>query len=189
MQLELELFRFINSLSGHNAIVDRFMIAMSHTQTWVIVITVCLFMSLRIRSSQFLSLIFASLLAMSISDFVSFEIIKPLVGRERPCWFVEGTKTILGRCGGSYGFTSNHAANAFAVWAVFARYLKPLKWQSQVILSLATIVAISRVYLGVHFVGDIVGGAILGISLSMAACALGLKSMTDKWAKTILNWY
>jgi len=69
--------------------------------------------------------------------------------------------------GGQYGFVSAHAANTFA-FATFSLLLFKNLQYSIFIIPWAMLIAYSRVYLGVHYPGDILGGSILGIIIGIA---------------------
>jgi undecaprenyl-diphosphatase len=64
--------------------------------------------------------------------------------------------------GGTYGFVSSHASNCFAVFAFVSMFFAR-RWLTIGILIWAILVAYSRIYLGVHYPGDILGGAVIGI--------------------------
>ena len=109
--------------------------------------------------------IFIGLLFL-IGDQVSVKLFKDVFERLRPCHnpqIADLVHTLYGHCGGQFGFVSSHATNGFAL-AVFSglilksryRYILPL------MLFWAALVSYSRVYVGVHYPGDILGGAILG---------------------------
>ncbi len=63
-------------------------------------------------------------------------------------------------CNGTYSFPSNHALNNFAAATFFYKLYPNLKW---VLFITAFLIALSRVYLGLHYPSDILGGAIIGI--------------------------
>ncbi len=72
--------------------------------------------------------------------------------------------------GGRFGFVSSHATNFFGMGMFFYLILRPVKkriWW--IIFGWAILVSYSRIYLGVHYVGDILGGTILGIVLGTLA--------------------
>ncbi len=177
MELEIYLFRFINDLSHQLIMLDQLMKNLSLPHVWVFVAMVLFVFGLRTKDGRLLGALLSALIALAITDLISFEVIKPLIARERPCWLLANVKLFDGRCGGSYGFTSNHAANAFAVWTIIGKTYGWRSVQAQVVLILATAICISRVYLGVHFVGDVVGGAILGFSVASSLWALGLSKI------------
>ena len=68
-------------------------------------------------------------------------------------------------CGGRYGFISNHASNTFA-FASFISFLFGNRKFGNFIFIWAMIVSYSRIYLGVHFPGDVLAGAMFGIFLA-----------------------
>lgn len=187
MAVEERLFRFLNGLSGQIPWLDQFMITISESYTWIVVGVIVFLIAFRSKNTRWMQTIIGALLALAVADLLSFEVIKPVVARERPCWMLSHVNMVLGKCGGSYGFTSNHAANAFAVWVVLAKNFGLKSPSSMLALTLATTVCISRVYLGLHFVGDVVGGAVLGACTAAALIALGLNSITKRVTKKIID--
>lgn len=104
-------------------------------------------------------------LLITISDQVSVHLFKNVFQRLRPCHepALEGMVYTLGRCGGKFGFISSHASNSFAI-AVFMALLlwKTLRVMAIIMLVWAAMVSYSRVYLGVHYPGDILVGGMVG---------------------------
>ena len=104
-------------------------------------------------------------LAFIVADQVSSSLIKHLVERLRPTRepSLDGMiHTVNNYRGGMYGFVSSHAANSFAAVTLVALIMR----QRLVTFSLivwALMQCYSRVYLGVHYPGDILGGIIVGI--------------------------
>ncbi len=150
---------------------------------------VVLVVALRTKNERMLRVFLASLIALGVTDLISFEIVKPIFARERPCWLLPDVLLFSGRCGGSYGFTSNHAANAFAVWTIVARSFGIRSIPAQLVLTLATAVSLSRVYLGVHFVADIIGGAVLGVAVASSLWVLGLNKVTGRIGSAIGGYF
>jgi membrane-associated phospholipid phosphatase len=106
-------------------------------------------------------------LAVGASDQVS-GLVKGAVGRERPCRALAGLVQPAG-CGQGRSFPSTHAVNAFTL-AVAAAPPVRLGWA--VLLPIAALVSASRVLLGVHYPSDVLGGAVIGALLGLAAIAL-----------------
>ena len=103
------------------------------------------------------------LIAAAASDAICFQIIKPWVGRIRPSHeFYEYINLLVSK-GGIYSFPSNHAANSF----VFATVLSYFYDKNRISLYiLASTIAFSRVYVGVHYPLDIIFGSIIGYIIS-----------------------
>ena len=109
------------------------------------------------------------LIAASFSDAICFQIIKPWVGRIRPSHeFYEYINLLVSK-GGKYSFPSNHAANSF-VFATVLSYFYDRKRISLYIL--ASTIAFSRVYVGVHYPLDIIFGSIIGYIISWIILSL-----------------
>ena len=104
-----------------------------------------------------------------ISDNISSAFIKEWVGRPRPCHEIDGVSVVqsihmLVDCGPGKSFPSSHAVNNFAIGTVFAFYYPRLKW---VFFGCATLIALSRIAVGVHYPSDIAGGAIIGSLIAL----------------------
>ena len=104
-------------------------------------------------------------LAITLADQLSSGLIKHLVERLRPTHdssLGDVVHVINGYRGGMYGFVSSHAANSFAVAMLISLVMR----HRLVTISLfvwATLQCYSRIYLGVHYPGDILGGIVVGI--------------------------
>ncbi|MBN1447185.1 MAG: phosphatase PAP2 family protein [Bacteroidetes bacterium] len=105
---------------------------------------------------------------ITLADQISSFVIKPWVGRVRPCHVLENVRLLVG-CGSGKSFTSSHATNNFAM-AVLISHFYPVArpW----LLLWASLVAFSRVYIGVHYPSDILGGAVLGTLIALAVIQL-----------------
>jgi len=106
------------------------------------------------------------MLLILIADQSSVQLFKNVFKRLRPCHnplISDLVHTLHGKCGGQFGFVSSHATNCFSL-AVFTGLLLRSRYKYMLYLMLfwAALVSYSRVYVGVHYPGDILGGAILG---------------------------
>lgn len=128
------------------------------------------------RNSFYLFILFL-LLAVIASDVTSSYVLKNLVQRMRPCRLAE-LKPLINdfgqKCGGRFGFVSSHAANSFAILIFSFTVLKLKVLSFHLIWLLPLLVSYSRIYLGVHYPGDIAGGMLVGLGWGyfLARCFL-----------------
>lgn len=150
---------------------DEFFWLVSAKLIWIPFYLFLLFLFIRKSNwKQSVAFLLLAILAVGLSDFTSSQILKDAIMRYRPSHHALLTDKLHfytfedGEVykGGQYGFVSSHAANFFAV-CTFA-YLTLRAWYSKIIwvFAVAFLVAFSRLYLGVHYVSDLVGGALLG---------------------------
>ena len=108
-------------------------------------------------------------------------LIKNYVCRPRPChepYMLERGLRLLEDAGGMYGFFSSHAANAFGfavctAQAVGASVKRPQKWLPLVIYIWAALVTVSRIFVGKHYLGDVLVGTLVGLVLGFVFASLG----------------
>ena len=109
------------------------------------------------------------IVSCGLADYSSASILKPFFERLRPSHeMLDGIRILMGK-GGKYGFVSSHAANIFAA-AVVLSYFYPRS--KKLFFTIASMVAFSRVYIGVHYPGDIIFGGLLGYGLAWAVLSL-----------------
>lgn len=99
------------------------------------------------------------LLLVLISDQLSSNFIKDFVRRTRPCHVLQGVHLLVG-CNDSFSFPSSHAVNNFAGAFFFSHFYPKLKYG---LYTGAFLMAISRIFCGVHYFSDILGGAVIGL--------------------------
>lgn len=160
-RIDQQLFFFLNS---HNSpFWDDFMYFMSMKLVWVpLYIAILIYLGIKYKRRFLVVLVFI-ILAVALTDQISL-LIKNVVDRLRPCHdpSLDGlVHMVNGECGGMYGFVSSHASNSFNV-AVLSLLLIKKRWYTFAILAWAAIISYSRIYLGVHYPGDVMSGAVLG---------------------------
>jgi len=168
LQFDTEVFLFLNGL--HNSTFDFLMYWISTTVVWIPLWLLFVYLLVIEYKKQAIWLILALLVAVSLADSISVNLFKNIFERLRPCHNEEISQLVhivKDHCGGKYGFVSSHASNAFAI-AVFIGQALKHKFKYILLLSLlwAILVSYSRIYLGVHFPADIIGGAMLGSLIS-----------------------
>lgn len=102
----------------------------------------------------------SSLTAMVLGLVVTNLTIKPLVARPRPWVVMEGFTTVV-TSGDMNSFPSGHTTAAFAFAAALCAVL-PQKWAKAAALIAAALMGLSRLYVGVHYPSDVIGGAVIG---------------------------
>ena len=136
----------------------------------------------------------AVLSVVAIDQFAN--LVKFAVHRYRPCWdsymMENGLKVLEGK-GGKFGFFSAHAATTAGI-ATSVMYFVRRHWGVQgrryrllavLFIIWVTGVSISRVYVGKHFVGDIITGAVVGMVLARAISWLVRWVYTKFFAKFV----
>lgn len=169
----------------HTAWADALMTAASETWTWLPLYLLLGWQLWKRRSAALLWYMLAIALVVLLADQFTSSFMKPFFERLRPCHETALKPYLLlpDGCGGRFGFVSSHAANTFGVATFFV-----LLWQKQsrwvhALWGWASLVAFSRVYLGKHYLSDIMVGALVG---ALAACAVfyGLSVFLKKRHKT-----
>lgn len=164
--LDTELFLFLNS-QGVSA-WDNFWLFVTTPKTWIalyIIFVLCIYLKERnLLKTIFIVLLLATL--VGINDGLS-NIAKHFFERPRPCRSPEVLASSLFRmvapyCG-HFGYYSAHAANHFAMALFLGIYFKPIfRGGTPLLLLWATVIAYSRIYIGVHYPLDILTGALVG---------------------------
>ncbi|MEQ8714292.1 MAG: phosphatase PAP2 family protein [Cyclobacteriaceae bacterium] len=177
-QIDHELFVLLNSL--HHPILDRVMVFFSAKLVWAPLYLFLIYWLFRTFKKKGIIYLVAALLAVAATDQLTSSLMKPGFERLRPCHDPSLTDSIriVDGCGGKYGFASGHAANTFMLAIFFVTLFRGNRHFFWLVLW-AGIVAYSRIYLGVHFPGDVLVGAMLGsligLGFAKTAALIGAK--------------
>jgi undecaprenyl-diphosphatase len=179
-QIDQELFIILNGL--YHPVLDKVMVFFSAKLVWAPLYIFLIYWLFRTFKKKGIIYLIAVLLAVAATDQLTSSLMKPGFERLRPCHDPSLSETIriVDGCGGKFGFASGHAANTFMLALFFItlfrgnnNFLWMIFW--------ASVVAYSRIYLGVHYPGDVIVGALLGslIGLSFAKAAQHIAARGD----------
>jgi len=164
INIDTRLFLFFN-VTLANPVTDLIMPVI--TSDWLLrilyattVVLLMIFGNARLRW-----VVLFSVIVLVLTDQLSAGLLKPLIGRLRPCQVLEHIHLLV-NCGGGKSMPSSHAANSFGQAVLFGLLYRKVRWP---LLIFALLVALSRVSVGVHYPFDILVGAILGAGVGLAA--------------------
>jgi undecaprenyl-diphosphatase len=161
--IDTQIFLWLNSF--HSPLGDKIMWFISGKTEWIpLYFFLIVFLIYRFRKQSMLILAFA-ILAVILADQLAVHAFKEVFERLRPSHepdIQQQVHIINNYRGGLYGFVSNHAANTFAL-VTFLGFILRGKYIVYFLFFWASLVSYSRIYLGVHYPGDILCGAMLGI--------------------------
>lgn len=166
--LDASLFHALNrGFSG--PAVDQFMLLVSDRITWFVAAALLIVTSLVLKNKRLLAFCAALGITLGLVDLFTYQVLKPTFARPRPCYqFEADVRLVQERCGSDYGFPSNHAANSMATAVTIALTFRRRSLAITAV-ALAMLVGLSRIYLGVHFPGDVLAGFAVGGLLAWLA--------------------
>ena len=177
-QLDLLVFRFINLQIAH-PILDAIMIFLSAEWPWFTLLIGFVSFLIWCRDLPRLMRIFWIALTVGFCDATAHNVLKPWFGRLRPCR-IDILARVVDGCSGWYSFPSNHAANAAAfAWLCFFLMSRKLGLSAAIG---AVLIGFSRIYLGVHYPFDILGGFGFGTIVAMVSYkCFSLSPFCKRW--------
>jgi undecaprenyl-diphosphatase len=160
--LDQQLLLFLNSLNS--PFWDNVMYAISEKLVWApLYLAILVYLGVKFKKKLLVIILFI-IIGITLTDQISVHLFKNVFQRLRPCHepALEGmVHLVKDQCGGRYGFVSSHAANSFYV-ALISLLLIWKRWFSIAMIVWAAVVGYSRIYLGVHYPGDVICGSLLG---------------------------
>ena len=162
------IFYFFNNIIS-NPLFDIIMPIITNQRIWAIpILSIIIYLTTKGKRRGQITVIIL-IAACGLADYSSASILKPFFERLRPSHeMLDGIRNLMGK-GGKYGFVSSHAANIFAAAVVFSYFYPKNKY---IYFFIATLVSYSRVYVGVHYPGDVIFGGLLGYGLAWIVLSL-----------------
>lgn len=173
-EIDASILVAINSFG--NPQLDEIMWFLTNKFTWFpLYLFLFLLVYFNINKRRFIFFALIGFITVGAADFTASKGLKNNIKRYRPSHHAELHKQLNfyeikpgeHYKGGQYGFVSGHAANSFAIALFFGLFLKRrFKYALHLLLFWAVVVSYTRLYLGVHYPSDIIGGCILGLGIS-----------------------
>lgn len=164
MNLDQELFYFIHHELA-NPVLDAVLPIYRDKLTWAPFYLLAAYLLWKKYKYDGLRLLLLVGIAITISDQLTSSVIKPLVGRARPCYaaaFAGQIRELVG-CGGHDSFPSSHAANHFALATILAlTWLRNRRGWIWALMIWAASISLAQVYVAKHYPLDILAGGVLG---------------------------
>lgn len=157
MEWDLTAFRAINGLAGRYDLIDEAMVRLGHPDQLAVPILLAAGYWLWMKRREALIGVPTLTLLILLADFIGAQV-KHVAARPRPCQVLQQVQEVVG-CGGTFSFPSNHALNTAAAAAFFQVLYPATGWASWPLVAL---IGFSRVYVGGHYVTDVLGGWALG---------------------------
>ena len=173
--VDMNLIKWIHQYFS-NPLFDIFMPIITNKKNWTLPIIVLIFLLGFFSGPRGKIALTLLIISLSFTDAICAQILKPFFERIRPSHLNLEEVNLLTSKGGKWSMPSNHAANMFSLAIVLSYFYKKYK---PLLFLLAILISFSRVYVGVHFPGDVIVGGFIGVFISSIFLIL--------WGKIKLN--
>ena len=181
LEVDKEILLFLNGF--HSPFWDTIMLMVTRKETWIPFFAIIIYFIIKnYRGKAVLVLFFMALVVLLGDQFSG--LLKENIQRLRPVHQPEIEHLVHNvlRKGGLYGFVSSHAANGFAIFAFSTRIFRNRTYWV-LLLFWAVLFSYSRIYSGVHYPLDILGGAVLGWGIGVLLYQLMIFIEIRFWAE------
>jgi len=188
--IEFDKWLFLLLNGWHADILDPIMVGISSRFLWIPLYAFLLYVLIKNYKVKSFYIILFVVLLITLCDQLSVQLFKNNFERLRPCHdpsIQSLVHLVNGYCGGQFGFVSSHATNVFGLAVFLGKILRNvwMRWPALLIVW-ACIVAYSRIYLGVHYPFDIIGGGLLGTIIALLLFKI-MQIADDRFELKILN--
>ncbi len=145
--------------NNHNKLLNQFMPFITDPANWSIpIIALIFYLGFKAGKKGKITLALI-VIALSMTDSICAQILKPFFERLRPSYsLIDGLNLLVSK-GGKWSMPSNHAANIFSLAVILSYFYNRIKIPCFIF---AITISLSRVYVGVHYPGDIIVGGLFG---------------------------
>lgn len=171
LELDRKIFLELNS-SFRDPWLDQLMMFLTTTTAWIPLYLFLIYLLIRHYRKQTWLILLAIGLTILLADQVTSSVMKPFFERLRPSHeptIAERVYIVNQYRGGKFGFASSHAANTFGIATLMWLALKVYRPWIAILFLWPLLVGYTRIYLGVHYPGDIVVGFFIGFLSAVAA--------------------
>lgn len=168
-----------------NSFFDWLLPALREAKTWIPLYLFFVVLAIRKYKLKGVYIVLTTVLVVVLCDRFSAGFAKPFFERLRPCHEPSLAAHIrhLVSCGGQYGFISSHATNHFGLAVIFAWFFKKTKTllHTQIVFyTWAGLISFAQIYVGKHYFGDVLAGALIGIIIGKITLTIFTKMTVIK---------
>lgn len=183
LELDRKLLLFLNGF--HTPWLDVAMYYATQTFFWLPLYLLLIYLIIKNYKKQAWLVLLGAAITIVLANEITSSLMKPFFERLRPSQdpsLAGLVHVVNGYRGGLYGFASSHAANTFGTAIFIVLALSPFYKKTGWIFLWATFMTYTRIYLGVHYPGDILVGALVGLLSGWCAFRIS-RFLIDRYSR------